>query len=719
MDGFSVTPPDIHGNNHMHVVINMFTKHVFLFVCKDKTAITGANALVTYMALFGRHDSLMTDPGSDYKSEVVNQLNQYLSFTHRFSLVDRHESNGTEPTNRELKRHIQAMVFDLNLRDRWSEPHVLALITMEINSNRSSESGFSAFDLLFGTKSREYFTNLGAESLSPIDRYSDYIRELDQDIARMREISRQFQFKLAERRATDISVPRNHWQPGDYVLLDNLDPAHKLQAPRLGPFKVVKHVQNKNEVFLENLVDGNVKPFFVGRLSLYTGTIKEALKGARADRDQHLIERFSAYRGDVDTRQTLEFRVEFTDGDVVWKPFDQDLAGTAQLESYCVSLPQLRPLLISASEAAKQRSALSKLPTADTHPEGTIIYVDMRSRRIFEPEFYLALVLPDKDIRPRYVELVVGKNVAVRGTRKGSRVELIDKAYGLAHVVDNYFLHVNGTVRCIQDLPADSEVIDAAFARAYPYDPINTAAHRRLVRRDLGVITPPADTLRVWSCNVNGIFSALQKGLAAELQGMPGGSPDVLLMQETKAHPSEEARLERTFASFGYKFFCLVSGAQSQYQGVAVASKTQFTLLGNAPTERGRALAIRIFGIIITNLYAPIVCSHQDDMIQRRVDFDEPIVEWIRSRSPDLQLVCVDLNAFQDIAMDLEVPMRMQRSFSRRLPVQVRATLSRRTPSNGVHRHLPLSQPVRASVYMLSARHVETHEGAHRFHSGE
>ena len=662
MDGFSVTPPDIHGNNYMHVVVNMFTKHVYLYVCKDKTATTGADSIVTYMALFGRHDRLMTDPGSDYTSKVVDELNKYLSYTHRFSLVGRHESNGTEPTNRELKRHIQTLVFDANLADRWSEPRVIALIAMEINSHQSSESGFSAFDLVFGTKSREYFAQLGAESLLPADRYSDYIRQLDQDISNLHECSREFQLKIAQSRATDISTPRNHWQPGDLVLLDNLDPANKIQAPRLGPFKVVEHVTNKNEVFLVNLNDKVVLPFFVGRLSLYTGTIDEALKGARADRDQHLILRLSGYRGDVETRQTLEFRVEFTDGTIVWKLFDRDLAGTAQLESYCVSLPQLRPLLVNASEAAKQRSALSKLATADTHPEGTVIFVDIRTRRIYESEFYLALVLEHKDIRHRYAELIVGKNVSVRGTRKGSRVELIDRAYGLAHIVDNYFLYVNGSVRDILNLPTDSEVIDADFARAHPYVPINTNMHRRLTRRDLGTITTLVDTVRVWSCNVNGIFSALEKGLVDQIKEMPGGSPDLLFMQEMKAHPSEEARLERIFAAFGYKFFCMMPGPQSQYQGVAVASKSKFILLGNIPVERGRALSIRVHGTVITNIYAPIVCNSQDEMIQRRQDFDVPLIEWVRHH-PEPQLICGDLNAVQDIAIDLEVPTRMRHSF--------------------------------------------------------
>jgi len=196
---------------------------------------------------------------------------------------------------------------------------------------------------------------------------------------------------------------------------------------------VVKHT--KNEVFLENLVTGLVKPYYVGRLSLYTGSKQEALKGARADTDQHHIERICGYRGDIDKRETMEFYVEFTDGDALWKRFDQDLASTAQFESFCESLPQLRPLRFPASEVAKQKSRLSRAATADTHVTGTVIWVDISARTLYEPEWYIPLVLDQKDIRRRYVKLTVGRTVSISGTKKGSRVELRDETFGLVHIV--------------------------------------------------------------------------------------------------------------------------------------------------------------------------------------------------------------------------------------------------------------------------------------------
>ena len=93
---------------------------------------------------------------------------------------------------------------------------------------------------------------------------------------------------------------------GDYVFLDNLNPGDKLEAARLGPYKVSHH--SKNEVHCENLITGVVKPFHVTRLSLFTGTAEEAFRLAMADTDQHLLERISGYRGDPEKRETMERR---------------------------------------------------------------------------------------------------------------------------------------------------------------------------------------------------------------------------------------------------------------------------------------------------------------------------------------------------------------------------------------------------------------------------
>ena len=663
IDGFTMTPVDKYGHSYLHVIVNYFTKHVFLYVCKDKTAVTGADAIITYMALFGRHDRLQSDPGSDYTSNVVAQLNKYLGYVHSFSLVDRPESNGVEPTNREVARHVKAIVFDKGLQEVWSEPRTLAVVAFEINNHLSSESNYTAFQLTFGSGHDEYFRSLGAESVNEIDRYGPYIKELDALISKVRALSLKYQSDLAKRRTQDKGlVKRNRWQPGDHVLLDNVSPVDKMQAPRLGPYQV-DH-QSKNEVYLKSLVTGSVKPFHVGRLSLYTGTQEEALKAARADSNQHFIERISGYRGDSGTRETMEFLVEFTDAPGSWLAYSRDLADTEQFESYCDSLPQLRPLISLASEVTKQKAHINKSSIADTHREHDVIYVDLRARPIYESEWYLALGELDRiNIKHRFARLRVGKTLRLPRIPAGTRVELVDETFGLVHTVDPYTLYVHGTVRSIDDLPDDNEIVDADFARAHPYRPINTDLHKRIVRRDLATVIPAAETIRILSRNLNGIRSAIAEGFLRELAELPGGPPDILVLQETKAHANDIAQLENQLRKLGYVHFHLQPGVQSGYAGVAIACKIRFILLESAPIERGRALAVRVYGWTLIIFYAPIMCTNEDLIVDRRAKFDAAALAYV-SQLPSPQLICGDMNSVSDISLDLSLPLRLRNRFA-------------------------------------------------------
>ena len=338
--------------------------------------------IITYMSMFGRFTRLISDPGSDYTAEVTQRVKSYFGYEHSFSLVDRHESNGVETVNRELLRHVRTLVHDGRFADRWSEPQVLGLITFHMNNMRNSESNYSAFDCTFGTHQSEFFKSMDVESAT-LCKDSKFIEELTKDIVAVQEASAVYQGVMADVRATNLSLPRNEWSPGDYVFVDNLSPENKLQAPRLGPYVVDSTY--RNDVMLRDIITDTLKAFHVDRLTLFDGTYAEAFDLAMRDRRQHLVEIITGYRGDVEKRQTMEFLVKFTDDESpVWKNYDQDLSDTIAFEHYCRSLPQLAPLLVLAAEASRVKSELLKRRTDATHHVGDIVYVDIRNRALFE-----------------------------------------------------------------------------------------------------------------------------------------------------------------------------------------------------------------------------------------------------------------------------------------------------------------------------------------------
>ena len=65
VDNLTVTPKDAAGNGHLIVIVDHFTKYVWVQVAKEYTATTVATALFVYICTFGMFDELWSDPGSD------------------------------------------------------------------------------------------------------------------------------------------------------------------------------------------------------------------------------------------------------------------------------------------------------------------------------------------------------------------------------------------------------------------------------------------------------------------------------------------------------------------------------------------------------------------------------------------------------------------------------------------------------------------------------
>mmetsp|Transcript_10393 Transcript_10393/g.10015 ORF Transcript_10393/g.10015 Transcript_10393/m.10015 type:complete len:951 (-) Transcript_10393:1276-4128(-) len=102
VDTLTITPADIFGNSLAIVVVELYTKFVSIYPCSDHTAVTTARALFQHAIRYGKYQQIISDPGSDFMSETLVELHRYLGQERLISLVDRHESNGS---NRLTKRY--------------------------------------------------------------------------------------------------------------------------------------------------------------------------------------------------------------------------------------------------------------------------------------------------------------------------------------------------------------------------------------------------------------------------------------------------------------------------------------------------------------------------------------------------------------------------------------------------------------------------------------
>jgi len=391
-DGLTITPPDKHGNTHLIVVVDHFKKYVWGWVAKDYSAMSVATALFVFYCTFGVFDEVWTDPGSNILSDVVEQLNKWLQVKHVVSLVDRHESNGVEGSNKQILRHVRTIVHDFRVKDRWSDPIILCLVFFVINDQINSETGVRPLDAMFGSADGPYL-RLPAEGL-PADITNAWVVALDSDLKKIRQISKEYQEQLVrERTQATPEATQNQYQPGDLVFFrrDTTKPLPtKLSGGYTGPWEVIR--QARNVVFCRHLAVGIEKPLHVSRLKLHVGSRESAMEVAMRDKDQFLVKAITAWKGDPNKRSRMKFWVQYDDGDEMWVSYKADLVDNEIYQDFVASDPRLFQLRFSSAIVHLQIDNMRKSPILTVAP-GDTVYVDLRY--IKGHEAYDKLGLPD------------------------------------------------------------------------------------------------------------------------------------------------------------------------------------------------------------------------------------------------------------------------------------------------------------------------------------
>jgi hypothetical protein len=460
VDRLTITPADEDGNCNLIVLVEFYTKFVNAYPCKTYDAYTLATALFRHVCAYGLFDELWSDPGSDMTSEVVSLLNSWIGMRHVFSLVDRHESCGVEGTNKQILRHLRALCHDTRMEKKWSHPTVLSLILFSVNDSIDSETGVRPFDAKFGSEDGTYMRLPEGKDSKVLA--NAWLRNLNTDLAIIREISKKHQDLLVKERTADnpISTEQNRFQPGDFVLYqyptDRPKPS-KLSSPFLGPYVVLKHVQN--DVECKHAVMGTIRTFHVSEIKLFIGTEADAKKLAETDADQHMVLRIRSYIGDPSSRESCEFEVEFVDGSIVWTNWAKDLFDTTHYETFCHKNLELFPLLYTVREAKVHIRAIRSQDITLVQPV-TEVYFKLRN---VCPHWYDTLPMEDK--------YVIHYVVVLRYTEwtKPNSHKLINAYIPIYdHIctkLDNYFITCYGQTR---EFINSMVLVDEPFLRDYP-----------------------------------------------------------------------------------------------------------------------------------------------------------------------------------------------------------------------------------------------------------
>jgi hypothetical protein len=155
VDAVAISPPGKTGLDNLIVVVNLFTKLTALYPVQGCSAKNPAHSMWQYWCTFGHTDVIISDQGPDLKSDLMAELVRLMGIRHVFSRVDKH-ANGVERVNKKVVRHLRCLVWDRNIRDVFDDPTVIPSVQYILNSHVSTETGFSLFELTFGSLDKVY-----------------------------------------------------------------------------------------------------------------------------------------------------------------------------------------------------------------------------------------------------------------------------------------------------------------------------------------------------------------------------------------------------------------------------------------------------------------------------------------------------------------------------------------------------------------------------------
>ncbi|RWS25899.1 pol polyprotein-like protein, partial [Leptotrombidium deliense] len=256
IDVIGMLPRTKHGNRFIIVAICYLTKYCITAAVPNVTAKDIAYFLLHKIILqFSVFDEMISDNGPQFRSEVIKELNQLLSSTHRFTTPYNPSTSGlVERCNKEVNQLIRSYVE----KDSVEWDTVVPFITFLYNSSFHSSIKFTPFYLVYGFEPKFPIENENC-ALNNIETTT--VREIKEKLNEARNHAKR-NILIAQnkyKRNFDKHHSGNEFTVGDKVLVNYpllLDAANKKYSDRwIGPFTITHKI---NELLYEvEADDGN------------------------------------------------------------------------------------------------------------------------------------------------------------------------------------------------------------------------------------------------------------------------------------------------------------------------------------------------------------------------------------------------------------------------------------------------------------------------------
>jgi transposase InsO family protein len=378
IDTIGPLPPDVHGNTYIIVLVDVFSRFVELYAAPDATALSAAKAVVQWIGRYGNPGEILTDNGTQYTADVISQLCDLIRVDHLTILPYSHEENAiVERANREVNRHLRAIVFDKKVKNEWSL--FLPLVQRIMNASVSASTGVTPASIIFGNsidldkgllpdaakRAAEH------EEGKPLNEYLFKLLKTQAHIIALAQTSQYQANQEHMRRKANLGNQVTGYDVNDYViyehptsLLTGDSRPDKLAMHYRGPYRITNI--DGSRITIQNLVNTQLTVAHISQLRpfLYDPIYVNPVDIARNTGEEFEVESIVALRGKRDRikhylRTDLEVKVHwlgYSDRYDTWEPFSE-MKLNETFQHYCWD-NNLRYLLIP--EATKRLSAQAR-----------------------------------------------------------------------------------------------------------------------------------------------------------------------------------------------------------------------------------------------------------------------------------------------------------------------------------------------------------------------
>ena len=319
IDTMGPFPVDEYGNEYIIVIIDCFSHFVMLYATKDATAISAAKAMLHCIGMFGVPMYILSDNGPQYVNQLITELIYLMGSDHQLTTAYSHQENAVvERANKEVLRHLRALVFHQNVITRWSL--CLPLVQRIFNAEPISSIGCAPAQIVFGNSinlDKGILLPFKAESLPSnapaLSLWTANMLQAQADIIR----AAQELLIIKDQESRDLDSDRVHtrFENNSYVLVKyDQRPPTKLNTHYRGPLRVVNSIGSIYT--LQNLVTGSLEDHHISKLQpfYYDPLITDPVSIANKDKQMVVVESISEMRGDPNgSRKDLFFKVHWKD----------------------------------------------------------------------------------------------------------------------------------------------------------------------------------------------------------------------------------------------------------------------------------------------------------------------------------------------------------------------------------------------------------------------